>query len=57
MICRYKSLIMLVINGEEKTVILVELKGVDVKHGSNQIIETIKRYVTVLKTIYHVCAR
>ena len=48
---------MLVINGEEKTVILVELKGVDVKHGLNQIIETIKRYDPVLKTISHVYAR
>lgn len=40
---------MLVINGEEKTVILAELIGVDVKHGPNQIIETIKRYDPVLK--------
>ena len=48
----------LVINGEEKTVILVELIGVDVKHGPNQIIETIKRYDNpALKTISHVYAR
>lgn len=48
---------MLVINGEEKTAILVELKGVDVGHGLNQIIETINRYDSFLKTISHVYAR